>query len=114
MSKPERITIDEVVYVREQQVDGNYVVVRTYSAGVHIGYLKRLAGKEVTLTNARRVYYWSGAATLSEMAVNGVKNPDACQFTVVVPEILLTEAIEVIPCTTKAKISLEGVKVWKA
>ena len=48
-----------------------YVIVRTYSAGVFAGNLKSRDGKEVTLTNARRLWYWSGAASLSQLAVAG-------------------------------------------
>lgn len=88
-----------------------YCVIRTYSAGVHTGYLKNRNGKEVTLVNARRIWYWAGAFTLSAMAVDGVSEPENCKFSCVVPEITLTEAIEIIPCTEKARDSIEGVKV---
>ena len=49
-----------------------YVIVRTYSAGVHAGTLVSQKGKEVVLMNTRRIWYWKGAASLSEMAVSGV------------------------------------------
>lgn len=91
-----------------------YVIIRTYSAGVHAGYLKKREGREVTLVNTRRIYYWSGACSLSQMALQGVKHPEGCKFTVVLPEILLLEAIEVIPCTIEAKLNIEGVPVWKS
>ena len=117
------ITINGKVYVEKsticsnqiaQKTDGmDYVIIRTYSAGVHAGYLKSRQGKEVVLVNSRRLYYWNGAATLSQMAIDGVTKPNDCKFTVVVPEITLTESIEIIPCSQKAKECLEGVKVWK-
>lgn len=52
-----------------------YVIVRTYSAGVFAGNLKSRNGKEVVLTNARRLWYWAGAASLSQLAVNGTSKP---------------------------------------
>ena len=113
------VELNGELYVRkcdiEQQDlnDDNYVVVRTYSAGVHIGTLKSEDGKRVVLKDSRRVWYWRGAETLSQLAVDGTKNPNKCKITVVVPEIILTEAIEIIPCTKKASKSLQGVKVWK-
>lgn len=112
----ETITINGVEYVQKDAntVDEGWVIIRTYSAGVHFGILKRREGKEVELTNARRLWYWSGACSLSQMAVDGVKNPEDCKFTVRVPLILLTEAIEVIPCTQKAVESLNGVPEWKS
>ncbi len=92
---------------------GKYVLVRTYSAGVHDGILKSRNGKEVTLTNARRIWYWEGAATLSQLAMDGTSKPENCKFPCAVNEILLTEAIEIIPITDKARESIASVKVWK-
>ena len=94
--------------------DQKFVIVRTYSAGVHVGYLKERNGREVVLTKSRRVWSWEGAATLSEMALRGVKYPSKCKFPDAVPEIMLLEAIEIIPCTEEARISLEGVAPWRA
>lgn len=91
---------------------GKYVLVRTYSAGVHVGILKSRNGKEVTLTNARRIWYWEGAATLSQLAMDGTSKPENCKFPCAVNEILLTEAIEIIPITDKARESIASVKVW--
>ena len=95
------------------KVDGlEYVCIRTYSAGVHCGYLKERNGKEVELVNARRIWKWSGAFTLSELSTNGVEKPDECKFSCTVPRIYLTEVIEIIPMTAKAKKSIEGVKAY--
>jgi hypothetical protein len=91
---------------------GKYVLVRTYSAGVHVGILKSRNGKEVTLTNARRIWYWEGAATLSQLAMDGTSKPENCKFPCAVNEILLTEAIEIIPITDKARESIASVNVW--
>jgi len=89
------------------------VIIRTYSAGVHAGYLVSRTGKEVELKNSRRIWYWDGAASLSQMAVDGVSNPENCKFSVVLPKIILTEAIEILSCTEKAKICIEGVPEWR-
>jgi len=97
-----------------QQVDGmDYVIVRTYSAGVHAGYLKERNGREVTLLDSRRLYYWDGAFTLSTVATKGVSKPDNCKFPDVVPEILLLEAVEIIPCSEEARLNIKNVPVWK-
>jgi len=94
--------------------ENEYVIVRTYSAGVHFGILFSRNGKEVELTHSRRIWYWAGAASLSQMAVDGVKYPDKCKFSVVVPKIFLTEAIEIIPCTKEATKCILEVPEWKA
>ena len=90
------------------------VMVRAYSAGVFYGQLKSRKGKEVVLTNARRVWYWSGAASLSQLATEGTKKPTECKFPVKVAEITLTEAIEILAVTPAALKSLDGVPAWSA
>lgn len=89
-----------------------YVIIRTYSAGCFAGFLAVRVGKEVLLSQARRLWYWDGAATLSELAVNGTRKPKTCKFPVAVPEIILTEAIEIIPCSAAAQASIEAVPAW--
>lgn len=89
-----------------------YVIVRTYSAGVFAGFLFRQNGKEVVLKNARRIWYWEGAASLSELAMRGTSNPSKCKFPVAVSEITLTEAIEIINTTKEGQKSIEGVSIW--
>ena len=90
-----------------------YCVVRTYSAGVFAGYMKERNGKEATVLKARRLWYWDGAASLSELAMHGVALPENCKFPCEVDEVQLTEVIEVIPATEKARLSIAGVKEWK-
>jgi hypothetical protein len=85
-----------------------YVIVRTYSAGVHVGYLKSREGREVVLTNARRIFRWAGALTLSELAQIGSKNIKECKISIEVDEILLLEAIEVISTTKEAEEQLKS------
>lgn len=93
---------------------GRYVIVRTYSAGVFAGTLARREGKEVALTGARRLWYWKGAASLSEMATRGPSVPSECKFPAPVPEVVLTEAIEILAVTPEARAVIEGVPVWSA
>lgn len=93
---------------------GIYVIVRTYSAGVHAGVMERRDGKEVLLKNTRRIWQWEGAASLSQLASEGTSKPEGCKFPAAIDSIYLTEAIEIIPCTEKARASIESVPVWSA
>ncbi len=87
------------------------VIVRTYSAGVHFGYLSSRKGKEVHLLRSRRIWSWKGAKTLSEIATAGVdKNGSRIAAPV---SVILTEAIEIIACTDAAASNLEEAK-WAA
>ena len=90
-------------------------VVRCNRAGVFFGTLKEYdsATREATLENVRRLWYWNGAASLSELATNGVARPNDCKFTVTVPEMAVMEVIEIIPVSDKAVKSIESVSVWK-
>ncbi len=112
-----QITIDGVDYVACDKLAPKlesmpYVIVRTYSAGVFAGYLEKREGKEVVLRNARRIWYWAGAASLSQLAVDGTAKPENCKFPVEVPKVELTEVIEVLTCTDKAFNSIKNVKIW--
>ena len=89
------------------------VIIRADRAGVFFGTLKEKNGNEATLTDCRRLWYWEGAASLSQLAVDGTCNAKECKFTVTVPEITILGVIEIIPCTDKAVKSIEGVKEWK-
>ena len=91
-----------------------YVIVRTYSAGVFAGTLVSRDGKEVQLANARRLWYWAGAASLSQLAVSGTSKPHNCKFPVAVPSVTLTEAIEILDVTPEAETSIKAVPVWQS
>ena len=113
-----KIVIDGTTYVPKTKEIKNkkgmkYVIVRTYSAGVFAGWLELKNGKEVVMRDARRLWSWSGAASLSQLAMEGVKNPDQCKFPCEVDRVVLTEAIEILDVTGEAKKSIEGVAIWK-
>lgn len=100
------ILINGVEYTPKANVPptGPEVIVRTYSAGVHIGTIEKRDGKEVTLTNARRLWRWSGAFTLSAVATKGIDRSES-RISVPVPSIILTEAIEIIPVVQGVDLS---------
>lgn len=92
---------------------GKKVIIRGDGSGVFFGTLSSKEGREVELTNCRRLWYWDGAASISQLAVDGTTAPDKCKFTVTVDEIIIMDAVEIIPCSEKAIKVIEGVKVWK-
>lgn len=97
--------------------DGEYVIVRTYAMGVFAGYLQDESTEtEKVLKDARRLWYWEGAATLSELAMEGTKKPSECKFPVPVKLVKLTspQGFEVLQVTEKAKKSIMSVPVWTA
>ena len=125
MSKTDinEVEINSVIYVRKgsekitNDVSDDYCVIRTESAGVFAGekVSKRdtVAGVEVVLENARRLWYWDGAASLSQLAMEGVKKPENCKFPREVTRITLPQVIEITPCTAEAIKSIKGVPVWE-
>jgi len=122
MSRPETIMIDDQKYVRADSInelaeplDGmKYVIVRSYDAGCFAGYLKEKNGREVTLRKARRLWYWSGAASLSQLAMEGVTNKDNCKFPCEVNLIIIDNVCEVIEATERARKCIAEVKIWKS
>jgi hypothetical protein len=118
-SKVNEVEINGVKYVPKDsriapEVTDEYVIVRTYSAGVFAGEIVEKEGKQVTMKNARRLWYWDGAASLSQLAMEGTKKPGNCKFPREVAKITLTEVIEIIPCTQQAINSIKAVKIWEA
>ena len=89
------------------------VIVRGDRSGVFFGTLTKKEGHEVTLEKCRRLWYWDGAASISQLATDGTVKPNNCNFTVTVDNIVILDAIEIILCTTKAIESIEAVKEWK-
>lgn len=123
--KPETIMIDDQKYVRAdsineqaEKVDGmEYCVIRSYGAGVFCGYVKErkseLNGVNVELVNSRRIYYWSGACSLSQLAVEGLKDITNSKIAMVVPKQTVANVIEIIPMSKVAKTQIEGAILWK-
>ena len=77
-------------------------IIRTYSAGVHVGTLVRHEGTVVELKDASRIWRWRGANTLNEMALRGPAQ-EWTRISERVPSITLTEAIEIIPVMPEAR-----------
>ena len=94
-------------------VKRQYVIVRTYSAGVFAGYIKSRKGQEVVVEDARRLWYWDGAASLSQLSVEGTKKPNTCKFPIAVPSVTLLQVIEILPVSVAAEKSIRSVPVWQ-
>ena len=88
-------------------------IVRAKDAGVFYGEIKERTGDEVTMTNARCLWYWDGAASLMQLAMEGVTAPHSCKFTVTADEVTILGVCEILPCTDKAVQSIDKVYVWK-
>jgi hypothetical protein len=113
----QELTINGIKYVPATQNATNteglkYVIVRAKNAGVFAGYLGEENGSDVILEDARRLWYWSGASSISELAVNGTSDPDNCKFPVAVPKIKIKQVIEIIECSEKARQSIQSVVIW--
>ena len=80
-----------------ENYNGKKCIVRCYGAGVFFGEIKKVSsdanGLNVRLANARKVWYWDGAAA--------------------VPELVVANAVQIIPCSDKAVRNLEAKKEWK-
>lgn len=119
----ETLELNGIKYVREDSINNNapskkldgmpYVVIRSRDSGCHAGYLKSEDGTTVTLVNSRRLWSWAGAATLSQLAMEGVSKSGS-KFPMEVPEITVYSICEKIQATDKARMSIAKVPVWNA
>ena len=96
-----------------KEMIGKYVIVRAAEAGVFAGILTEKEGDEVVLTDCRRIWYWEGANSVSQLAVDGTLKPNSCKFTVPVNSITILRVAEIVPCTDKAEASIRSVKEWR-
>jgi len=110
------LEINGVMYVKMKVTTGDYFIVRTYSAGVFAGQIesKSADSRKVVMRNARRLWKWAGAASLSQLAMEGVSKPQNCRFPCEVDRVELTEVIEILDCTATARKSIAEVTIWKA
>lgn len=95
-------------------MEGQKYIIRCDRSGVFYGEIEKRDGMEVTIRNARQLWYWDGANSLMQLANEGVKKPHRCKFTVTVNEIIVMDAIEILPCTEAAIANIEAVPEWKA
>lgn len=95
-------------------MDEQYYIFRGDRSGVFFGKMGKREGREVEILEARNLWHWSGANSLSDIAANGVTTPSACRFTITVSSIILLDCIEIIPCTEDATECIKGVKVWRS
>ena len=96
-------------------MNGKFII-RTVNAGVFFGEVVNTeytpAGVIAEMKDCRRLWFWNGAASLSQLAMEGV-NKSGSKFTVTVPAMKVIGVIEIIPCTEKAVESINNVPVWK-
>ena len=93
---------------------GKYVIVRDDRAGVHGGVLAAFDGphKCATLTGARKIWYWSGAAATHGIAARGINhaNSKVCPE---VERVELCDVVEVIACSPDGEQSVRTCPEWR-
>ena len=94
-------------------MENKYYIIRGDRSGVFFGQIAGRNGQEVELRNVRKLWCWEGACAVEQLAVDGVTRPNSCKFTVVVPAMVVTDAIQILPCSDKAAKILGEVKAWK-
>ena len=85
---------------------GRICLVRTFSAGIHIGKVVSVQDKNVELQGSRRIWSWVGPFSLTEVSQLGIER--ASRVAMAAPSLWLTEAVEIIPCTADAWAKIEA------
>ena len=113
------VEINGVKYIRKDAVQAvsltDSVLVRSETAGVFFGQLvdTDLSNGFVEMKNVRRIWYWAGAASLSQLAIDGTSKPKECKFPEAVAKISVGKVIEIIPCTERAATCINEVAIWR-
>ena len=99
------------VYKKSNPMIGKECIVRTYSAGVYFGTLETLDGMQATISNARRMWQWRTVEgiELNALAKHGI-DQSGSRIAEASPLVLVTECVEVIPCSTKSAKSISEAK----
>lgn len=91
----------------------DFYIVRCDRAGVFFGQIKERTHDEVTMANVRKIWYWSGAAAVEQLAMTGPQNPRDCKITMEVPEMIVMDPVQIIPCTKEAAEAIRQTAIWK-
>ena len=115
--QPKTILIDGVAYAPVQpKLAENIFVIRSYAAGVFYGEIESKdytpAGLVVKAKNVKRIWQWSGACSLSQLATDGVSS-DGTKISVSVAHEEIINVVELLSLTPKALSSLENQTTWK-
>ena len=93
----------------------NICIIRSDASGVHFGEVAEtrdtLHGLSVTMKNSRRIHYWEGACSLSQVAMEGIQ---AGRVAMELPEIQVENVIEIIPMPQSSIDNLKNQPVWKS
>ena len=89
-------------------------IIRTQHAGVFFAEIVRREGNVLELKDSRRIWYWEGAASLSELATRGTSAPAKCKFPCPLEEQTVADWVEIIKVTPKAAKSIDAVPEWTA
>lgn len=93
---------------------GKNVIIRSTDGGCFAGTLveQNDTVRKVVLANARRLWGWAGAASLSELAVRGTSNPQECRFPVPTKRHEIFDVVEIIEMSPEAVANIEQVSIW--
>lgn len=93
---------------------GKKIIARIDRAGVFHGTLLAKDEETTTMTDVRRIYYWQGPLSVTDMSVTGVKAGSKVTLPARCVEFETAKVVELIECTAKASESIENIEPWKA
>lgn len=97
----------------QNELVGCVVLVRDNRAGIHVGILRELdlANKVAILAEARKVWYWEGAASCHGIAAKGLCHKGS-KVAPTVPMVASTDVVEVVLCTSEGAVSVMTCPEW--
>ena len=93
---------------------GKKIIARIERAGVFHGVLDYKDAEITRMTHVRRIYYWQGALSVTDMAVNGISAASKVTVPASVVEFDTPQVVELIECSNEASQVIENITPWKA
>lgn len=93
---------------------GKKIIARIERAGVFHGILDYKDAEITRMKDVRRIYYWKGALSVTDMAVNGILNDSQVTIPASVVEFETPQVVELIECSNISSEIIENIKPWKA
>lgn len=90
---------------------GKKVIIRGDRSGVFFGTLKSLNGQTAEVENCRKIWRWYGAKSVEQISLDGVSSNS--NITQSVSSVIISDAIQTLPCTQKAIDIIENISEWK-
>lgn len=88
------------------------IIARIDRAGVFYGTLDYIDSEIIRLKDTRRIYFWNGAMSVTDMAAKGITGGKVT-IPVTSVEFMTDKVVELNECSNEAVKSIEAIEAWR-